>query len=96
MTMTSQSRRAGVAALVGTALEWYDFLIYGTAAALVLNKLFFPAESPLVSTLAAFATYAVGFLARPQEACSWARSATGWDARPSSSSPFSSWAPPPL
>ncbi|AZM63486.1 MULTISPECIES: MFS transporter [unclassified Streptomyces] len=65
MTMTSQSRRAGVAALVGTALEWYDFLIYGTAAALVLNKLFFPAESPLVSTLAAFATYAVGFLARP-------------------------------
>lgn len=60
-----QSRRAGVAALVGTALEWYDFLIYGTAAALVLNDLFFPEADSLVGTLAAFATYAVGFLARP-------------------------------
>lgn len=65
MATASQSRRAGVAALVGTALEWYDFLIYGTAAALVLNELFFPAANPLVGTLAAFATYAVGFLARP-------------------------------
>ncbi|MDN3057449.1 MFS transporter [Streptomyces sp. SRF1] len=60
-----QARRAGIAALVGTTLEWYDFLIYGTAAALVLNKLFFPAISPMAGTLATFATYAVGFLARP-------------------------------
>lgn len=60
-----QARRAGIAALVGTTLEWYDFLIYGTAAALVLNSHFFPSEDPLVGTLAAFATYAVGFLARP-------------------------------
>lgn len=60
-----QARKAGVAALVGTTLEWYDFLIYGTAAALVLNSQFFPSVDPVVGTLAAFATYAVGFLARP-------------------------------
>ncbi|MFB8387248.1 MFS transporter [Microbacterium sp. NPDC055910] len=60
-----QARKAGIAALVGTTLEWYDFLIYGTAAALVLNSQFFPSVDPVVGTLAAFATYAVGFLARP-------------------------------
>jgi MFS family permease len=60
-----QARRAGIAALVGTTLEWYDFLVYGTAAALVLNKLFFPSVSSTAGTLATFATYAVGFLARP-------------------------------
>ncbi|MFF5990017.1 MFS transporter [Prauserella flavalba] len=60
-----QARRAGIAALVGTTLEWYDFLIYGTAAALILNELFFPTVSPVAGTLATFATYAVGFLARP-------------------------------
>ena len=51
--------------LAGTAVEWYDFFLYGTAAALVFNKLFFPAADPLVGTLLAFATYAVGFVARP-------------------------------
>ncbi|ANI41551.1 MFS transporter [Mycolicibacterium vaccae] len=61
----NQARKAGIAALVGTTLEWYDFLIYGTAAALVLNSQFFPGADPTVGTLAAFATYAVGFLARP-------------------------------
>lgn len=61
----TQARKAGIAALVGTTLEWYDFLIYGTAAALVLNSQFFPSVDPVVGTLAAFATYAVGFLARP-------------------------------
>ncbi|MEV0109237.1 MFS transporter [Nocardia sp. NPDC050799] len=60
-----RARKAGIAALVGTTLEWYDFLIYGTAAALILNKLFFPTISPVAGTLATFATYAVGFLARP-------------------------------
>jgi len=54
-----------VASLIGTSLEWYDFFIYGTAAALVFNKLFFPSFEPLVGTLLAFATYAVGFVARP-------------------------------
>jgi metabolite-proton symporter len=53
------------ASVLGTAIEWYDFLIYGTAAALVLNKLFFPNFDPFVGTLAAFSTYAVGFVARP-------------------------------
>jgi metabolite-proton symporter len=53
------------ASLVGTSLEWYDFFVYGTAAALVFNKLFFPSFEPLVGTLLAFATYAVGFVARP-------------------------------
>ena len=54
-----------IASLVGTSLEWYDFFIYGTAAALVFNKLFFPSFDPLVGTLLAFTTYAVGFIARP-------------------------------
>src|SRR3954453_19137946 len=58
-------RRIIVASLIGTSLEWYDFFIYGTAAALVFNKLFFPTFSPLTGTLLAFTTYAVGFAARP-------------------------------
>ena len=53
------------ASFVGTAIEWYDFFLYGTAAALVFNRLFFPNFDPLVGTMAAFATYAVGFFARP-------------------------------
>ncbi len=53
------------ASVLGTTVEWYDFLIYGTAAALVFNKLFFPTFDPLVGTLAAFGSYAVGFVARP-------------------------------
>ena len=61
----SSARRVVAASLVGTSLEWYDFFIYGTAAALVFNKLFFPSFEPLVGTLLAFATYAVGFVARP-------------------------------
>jgi hypothetical protein len=50
---------------VGTIIEWYDFLIYGTAAALVFNTLFFPNIDPLAGTLASLATYSVGFVARP-------------------------------
>ena len=61
----SSIRKVIVASLIGTSLEWYDFFIYGTAAALVFNKLFFPSFDPLVGTLLAFATYAVGFVARP-------------------------------
>ncbi|WP_428488266.1 MFS transporter [Rhodopila sp.] len=53
------------ASMIGTVIEWYDFLIYGTAAALVFNKLFFPSFDPATGTLAAFGTYAVGFIARP-------------------------------
>jgi MFS transporter, MHS family, shikimate and dehydroshikimate transport protein len=51
--------------VLGTTVEWYDFLIYGTAAALIFNKLFFPGFSPAVGTIAAFGSYAVGFVARP-------------------------------
>jgi metabolite-proton symporter len=54
-----------VASLIGTSLEWYDFFLYGSAAALVFGKLFFPQFESLTGTLLAFATYAVGFLARP-------------------------------
>jgi MFS transporter, MHS family, shikimate and dehydroshikimate transport protein len=53
------------ASLIGTAIEWYDFFLYGTAAALIFNKLFFPTFDPMVGTLLAFATYALGFIARP-------------------------------
>jgi metabolite-proton symporter len=61
----SSVRRVIVASLIGTSLEWYDFFIYGTAAALVFNEIFFPSFEPLVGTLLAFTTYAVGFIARP-------------------------------
>lgn len=61
----SSVRRVIVASLIGTSLEWYDFFIYGIAAALVFNKLFFPSFDPLVGTLLAFTTFAVGFVARP-------------------------------
>jgi len=54
-----------VASFIGTAIEWYDFFLYGTAAALIFNRLFFPTFDSLVGTLAAFGTYAVGFMARP-------------------------------
>lgn len=57
--------RLAVASLVGTAIEFYDFFVYGTAAALVLGPLFFPTFSPLAGTLAAFGTFGVGFVARP-------------------------------
>jgi MFS transporter, MHS family, shikimate and dehydroshikimate transport protein len=54
-----------LASLIGTTIEWYDFFLYGTAAALVLNQLFFPTFDPFAGTLAALGTYAVGFVARP-------------------------------
>src|SRR5215510_6175533 len=58
-------RLVALASLIGTTIEWYDFFLYGTAAALVLNKLFFPTFDPLSGTLASLATYSVGFVARP-------------------------------
>jgi MFS family permease len=58
-------RRAVFGSFFGTALEAYDFLLYGSAAGLVFNKLFFPSSDPLAGTLLAFATFAVGFIARP-------------------------------
>ncbi|KHN52348.1 MFS transporter [Pectobacterium fontis] len=58
-------KRVATASAIGTAAEYYDFFAYGTAAVLFFGQLFFPSSDPLISTLAAFATYAVGFLARP-------------------------------
>jgi len=58
-------RQVVLASFIGTTIEWYDFFLYGTAAALVFHKLFFPEFSPLAGTMASFGTFAVGFFARP-------------------------------
>ena len=60
-----QLKRAIIASTIGTAIEWYDFFLYGTMTGLVFAKLFFPESDPLVGTLQAFGVYAVGFVARP-------------------------------
>ncbi len=75
MSNVSQQERAvrkhtslpavAASSLAGTAVEWYDFFLYGTAAALVFNKLFFPSADPFVGTMLALGTFAAGFLARP-------------------------------
>jgi MHS family shikimate/dehydroshikimate transporter-like MFS transporter len=69
VTATTQARhgmkRVLLSSILGTAVEWYDFMIYAAATGLVFNKLFFPTTDPSVSTIVAFATYALGFLARP-------------------------------
>ncbi len=62
---SAQLRKAVIASTVGTAIEWYDFFLYGTAAGLVFGKLFFPNQDPLSATLLSFGTYFVGFAARP-------------------------------
>jgi len=62
---SSSARKAVIGSFFGTALEAYDFLLYGSAAGLVFSRLFFPGSDPLAGTLLAFATYAVGFVARP-------------------------------
>jgi len=61
----SQRRRAVVASTVGTAIEWYDFFLYGTAAALVFPQVFFPGQTPYAGVIASFGTQFVGFAARP-------------------------------
>ena len=62
---SAQLRKAVIASTVGTAIEWYDFFLYGTAAGLVFGKLYFPHELALAGTLAAFGTYFIGFVGRP-------------------------------
>ncbi|UNB50412.1 MFS transporter [Mycolicibacterium sp. YH-1] len=61
----TNERRARLGSFIGTTIEWYDFYLYGTAAALVFPKLFFPSYSPLTGTLLALLTYSAGFIARP-------------------------------
>lgn len=63
--MDKSHKRVLIASAVGSALEWYDFFIYGTAAALVFGQLFFPKAEPAVGTLLSFATFGVAFVARP-------------------------------
>jgi len=58
-------RKVAFASLIGTTIEWYDFLIYGAMAGLIFNQQFFPSDDPFVSTLLAYGTFAVGFVARP-------------------------------
>jgi len=65
MTRPNQLRHVIIACFIGTTIEWYDFFLYNTAAALVFGRLFFPTLSPLAGTLSAYGTYAVGFVARP-------------------------------
>ena len=65
VTKAGSIRLVALASLIGTTIEWYDFFLYGTAAALVFNRLYFPTFDPRMGTLAAFATYTVGFVARP-------------------------------
>src|SRR5579864_9217998 len=79
--------RVMLASAIGSALEWYDFFIYGTAAALVFNELFFPKLDPRIGTLAAFATFGVGFFAGRSAASCSAISATGSAASPCWSRP---------
>src|SRR5437588_8745878 len=62
---SAQLRKAVIASTIGTAIEWYDFFLYGTAAGLVFGKLYFPNEDALTATLAAFGTYFIGFVGRP-------------------------------
>ena len=62
---TSRSVRLATASLIGTTLEYYDFAVYSTLAALVFNRLFFPEFDPLSGTILALSTFAVGYIARP-------------------------------
>lgn len=64
-TIRKTRRRAAIGSVAGTTLEYYDFTIYGLASALVFGTVFFPSVDPLIGTLSAFATFGVGFLARP-------------------------------
>lgn len=62
---SARIRRVLASSVIGTAIEWYDFFLYATASALVFAKLFFPSFDPMVGTIAAFGSFAVGYIARP-------------------------------
>ena len=67
--MSNQSEksiaRVALASVIGATIEWYDFFLYGVVAGLVFNKLYFPSDDPLISTMLAYTTFAVGFVTRP-------------------------------
>ncbi|KAB2329576.1 MHS family MFS transporter [Cytobacillus depressus] len=60
-----QQRIAGISSVLGSTIEWYDFFLYGTMAAIIFPQLFFPLHDPYVATLLTFSTYAIGYIARP-------------------------------
>ncbi len=78
----AQLRRAVIASTVGTTIEWYDFLLYGTMAALVFGRLFFPKSLPIIGILESFGVFFVGFVGRPIGAAIFGHGATGSGARP--------------
>lgn len=61
----SEIKKVIAASLIGATIEWYDFFLYGVIAGIVFNAQYFPGDNPAVSTLLAYATFAVGFVARP-------------------------------
>jgi metabolite-proton symporter len=65
LDQSAELRRAVIASTIGSAIEWYDFYVYGVATGLIFGKLFFPQSDPLIGTLQAFGVYAVGFVSRP-------------------------------
>ncbi len=85
-------RKVVAASFIGTTIEWYDFFLYGTAAALVFGELFFPGSSPLMGTLAAFGTFAAASPPARWAASSSVTSETASAARRCSSRRCSSWA----
>ncbi|HJP79375.1 MAG TPA: MFS transporter [Pseudonocardiaceae bacterium] len=76
--MQGTPRTAALAAWIGSALEYYDFFIYGTAAALVFGKIFFPAGNPTAGTLLALATFGVGYVSRPIGGIVWGHVGDRW------------------
>ena len=72
-----QSKKAAASGWIGSALEYYDFFIYATAASLLFPQLFFPSDNPTVGIIASLATFGVGYVARP-----WAPSSSGTGATP--------------
>jgi hypothetical protein len=83
---SAQLRKAVIASTIGTAIEWYDFFLYGTAAGLIFGKLYFPNEDALTATLAAFGTYFIGFIGRPIASAARRHSSPrfcAWASRPS-------------
>ena len=87
-----QSRMAAASGWIGSALEYYDFFIYATAASLVFPQIFFPSTNPTVAIVASLATYGVGYVARPIGAFVLGHSATRTGARTCCSSASFSWA----